>query len=969
MWLNLDYLTILRLPSLILSIGCSVYLFVLRSRRRSTVLLAWGFAGSTLFHLATVLEFAGDCYWRPQAVKTIIQPLLQVLGPATFLVALLLFAYQFPRRERDWVREQRLALALSLIVNSALIGLTLVNFVVLQGLQSDFGFESAYYLVLYTAVAVQFLVVVSLLLRKVARLSGRDRGPLWLRLARPSGADARAARAVCAVLLLPLGAIAIWLLRLGRLLPAVATAYLVWFCFLLFHISFVVVYLNHTGERTTVQVRLVAGALVAVLGILSVAAVSAGLWYERDYVNRDIVTEGRTICFSPNGNGSYTVTAAELAYDPDVGAKLSPFPEAGRRVDLPFAFSFFGEPYRSLSVLDGPIVRLGERSREDGWGGYHPDPVIAPIIMDLDAGRGGGIWFRSRQDSAMLTWLALPEVGSENANTVQLALRADGSFAFSYKALAPDPSFRATQWHAQTTVRLSGLDPGAGGARSQPAPPSLVGIHPGGREAALEPVNFTRDLPYVGRGRAAIYEAYDIAYHRYMHERMAPFAVIFVAASLLVLSVYPVAVGQSLIRPLRLLYQGMKKADAGDLEVTVRPQHNDEIGFLSDSFNQMISSIRRMQADFRSLVDDSQDAIVILRPDGRPVYTNASARRITGRSAEEVMNMDFGGLLRQVEAGITGASDGESRHFETEIAFSRGPGVPVEVAASRTLWMGAPARVAVIRDISARRRREERARERLQDLMRTDKLVTLGVLAAGMAHEIAGANQAILSEITLLQRACPELLAVLGEGCTEGYLLGGLDQATFRLRLPRLLSAVADAARHIDSVVQNLRAFSRERPQAPESDVDVNAAVRSAIELVSTAITRATESFAARMAEDLPPVRGNAQKIEQIVVNLVLNACQSLADRTRRVSVSTRCEKNGERVAIEVADQGVGISRESMGRLARLFYTTRQAQGGTGLGLYIVQSIVDEHGGTLEFDSQPGSGTKATVRLPRAART
>lgn len=968
-WLNLDYLTLLRLPSLILSLACTVYLFALRSRRRSTHLLAWGFAGGTLFDLSTVLEFAGDWYWRPHGVKTVIQPLLQVLGPALFLVSLLLFAYQFPRRERSLAREQRIAFALAATLNAALVFLTIYNFVYLQRLRSIFAFESAYYLLLYSGVAVQFLAVVLLLLRKVVRLSGGDSASIWSRLAHPRSADALAARGVCGVLFLPLAAVAIWVLRFVRLVPAVLTAYLVWFCFLLFHISFVVVYLNRTGERTTVQLRLVAGALVAVLGILSVAAVSAGLWYEKDYRNMDMIGEGRTVWFHPNEHGSYTVTAADLAYDPDLGTKLPPFGDAGLQMSLPFAFGFFGDRYRSVNVLQGPMVRLGDLVRETGWGGYHPDPVIAAIIMNLDAERGGGIWLNRRQDRVALTWLAIPEAGSANANTIQLALLADGSFAFSYKALAPDPSYRATLWHAQTTAGVSGLDPGAGGARSQPFPPSLVGIHPGGRDVPLEPIGFTRDLPYVGRRRAAIFEAYDVAYHRTMHQRMAPFALIIMAASVLVLTAYPLALTRSLVRPLRSLYDGMKRADAGDLEVTVPSQHNDEVGFLSESFNQMIRSIRRMQADFRSLADDSQDAILIVRPDGRPVYANASARRITGRGAEEVMGTDFGPLLREVEAGTTASeASGGSRHFETEIARPPGAPAPVEVTVSRTFWTGSPARVVVIRDISTRRRREERDRERLERLMRTDKLITLGVLAAGMAHEIAGANQAILSEVTFLQRACPQLLAVLAERPADGALVGGLDQDAFRSRLPRLLSAIAEASRHIESVVQNLRSFSRERTETLVSDADVNAAVDSAVELVSAAIRKSTERFAVRLAADLPPARGSAHKIEQVVVNLILNACQSLPDRAKGVSVSTRYESEAGRVVVEVADEGAGIGREDMDRLTRPFYTTRRAQGGTGLGLYIVQSIVDEHGGTLAIDSRPGAGTTVTVRLPRGSR-
>jgi polar amino acid transport system substrate-binding protein len=271
--------------------------------------------------------------------------------------------------------------------------------------------------------------------------------------------------------------------------------------------------------------------------------------------------------------------------------------------------------------------------------------------------------------------------------------------------------------------------------------------------------------------------------------------------------------------------------------------------------------------------------------------------------------------------------------------------------------------VAVIRDISARRRGEERARERLRQLLLTDKLTTLGVLAAGMAHEIDNPNQAILSEVTLLQRACPQLLALMDEASAGGFVLGGLEAAAFRAGLPRMLSTIADSSRRIDSLARNLLAFSREQPDSVDSPVDVNAVVASAIELVAATIKRATDCLSVALCDGLPTARGSSQRLEQVVINLVLNACQALSDRTKGVRVSTRCED--AHVVIEVADEGAGIPGERLSLLTTPFYTTRRPQGGTGLGLYVSRRIVEAHGGTLRFESRPDAGTTATVRLPR----
>jgi polar amino acid transport system substrate-binding protein len=231
-----------------------------------------------------------------------------------------------------------------------------------------------------------------------------------------------------------------------------------------------------------------------------------------------------------------------------------------------------------------------------------------------------------------------------------------------------------------------------------------------------------------------------------------------------------------------------------------------------------------------------------------------------------------------------------------------------------------------------------------------------------MAHDISNPNQAILSSVTLLQRACPGLEAMLGDRRNEGGLLGGLDVEDFRSRLPGLLDAIADCSRRIDSIVKNLRAFSRDEPERPPEEVDVNAVVESALQLVTPAIRKATARFGVTLAPDLPRVRGNAQRLEQVVINLVLNACQALADRGKRITVATRRER--ESVILAVEDEGTGIPQDQIARVTEPFFTTRRSSGGTGLGLYLADSIVKEHGGELRFRSSPGVGTVAEAAFP-----
>jgi len=112
-------------------------------------------------------------------------------------------------------------------------------------------------------------------------------------------------------------------------------------------------------------------------------------------------------------------------------------------------------------------------------------------------------------------------------------------------------------------------------------------------------------------------------------------------------------------------------------------------------------------------------------------------------------------------------------------------------------------------------------------------------------------------------------------------------------------------------------------------------------------------------------VRAHPQRIEQVVVNLLLNACEALPDASRGVRLVTRCDGAPGWITLEVSDEGVGIAPEHLARVTEPFFTTKRETGGTGLGLSVSSGIVKEHGGTLALSSTPGSGTTATLMLPR----
>jgi signal transduction histidine kinase len=147
--------------------------------------------------------------------------------------------------------------------------------------------------------------------------------------------------------------------------------------------------------------------------------------------------------------------------------------------------------------------------------------------------------------------------------------------------------------------------------------------------------------------------------------------------------------------------------------------------------------------------------------------------------------------------------------------------------------------------------------------------------------------------------------------------------------------------------------------------VNLNQEVEKAVGMVSSLIKKATSNFRLELDDNLPTLQGNSQGLGQVIINLLVNACQALSHRSQEVQISTGYLEESEEIVLEVRDGGVGMPAEVLARIKDPFFTTRRDSGGTGLGLSISDTIIRNHGGWLVFASTPGQGTVATVSLPR----
>ena len=270
-------------------------------------------------------------------------------------------------------------------------------------------------------------------------------------------------------------------------------------------------------------------------------------------------------------------------------------------------------------------------------------------------------------------------------------------------------------------------------------------------------------------------------------------------------------------------------------------------------------------------------------------------------------------------------------------------------------------------EIKQRKLAEEEAKLRQEQLISAHKLVALGTLVSGVAHEINNPNNYITLNSSLLAEIWKDLRPLLDEAMADypDFIVAGMDYSELCEEVPRLCDGIGDGARQISRIVSNLRNYVQpSRPSTEETDL--RKAINSTVDLVGATIRKSTSNFKLQIDDDLPFVYMNPRDIEVIIVNLVQNACQSLSSREEQVSIRILVDESTNDIVFAIRDEGCGIPAELLPQVADPFFTTGRQEGQTGLGLSVCQSIVQSHGGTLTINSEVGKGTSVRITLPVA---
>ncbi len=355
--------------------------------------------------------------------------------------------------------------------------------------------------------------------------------------------------------------------------------------------------------------------------------------------------------------------------------------------------------------------------------------------------------------------------------------------------------------------------------------------------------------------------------------------------------------------------------------------------------------------------------VFLTRPNGTIRFVNPAGARLVGASPRQ--------LVGQPVRALRSLPTDEDFEGEASVRPFRGTSLTVLVSRARFKDRdGAPdGAVEIWTDLTEQKQTEQR-------LIEADKLASLGQAAAGVAHEINNplaflfANLEAVSEYGVgLRRAVDAARAGLPEPADEARRAledPEVDQALEDL--PTLVEESLTGLRRVRRIVEDLRAFARQRDLMQSCDL---AEVVAGTLALARPLTRDGVTIQLESEPELPPIIGVPERLEQVTLNLIVNAAQAMPrPRTDGQSsrIDVRLKADGRHVVCEVSDNGTGIAPHVQPHVFERFFTTKDRSQGTGLGLYVCRKVLTQHGGELSVESTEGVGTTFRMSLPVAPR-
>ncbi len=485
---------------------------------------------------------------------------------------------------------------------------------------------------------------------------------------------------------------------------------------------------------------------------------------------------------------------------------------------------------------------------------------------------------------------------------------------------------------------------------------------------------------------------------------------------------------KSISSPLIDLAHSARVIAEGNLEQTVSVKSKDEVGLLSHAFNRMIKNLKDASAELeaeekrsRTLVETASKAkvgIAVIQNDGAQKgifkYINQHVIDLSGYGREELLKMSIIDIVHPENLEKVWNQFITKPDLQTPYQFSAinktGKKIPIEISTGTTDFDGRKALVCYVRDITQKletdkklkrysanleKMVEERTVELKQaivdlkntqsQLIQSEKLASIGQLAAGIAHEINTPIQYVGDNTRFLKDAFNDIIILFNKYEQLSEVPGGVtvleefmkeiksaieeaDMNYLKEEIPRAIKQTMEGIERVSVIVRSMKEFSH--PGVKEkTSMDINRAIENTVTVSSN-----EWKYVAEIETDpdpsLPPVHCLPGELNQVFLNMIINAAQAIGDVVNNdpngkgvIRISTL--KDGDYAKISISDTGPGIPEEIQTRIFDPFFTTKEVGKGTGQGLAISRSvIVEKHGGDIGFETKAGKGTTFVIRVP-----
>jgi PAS domain S-box-containing protein len=436
-------------------------------------------------------------------------------------------------------------------------------------------------------------------------------------------------------------------------------------------------------------------------------------------------------------------------------------------------------------------------------------------------------------------------------------------------------------------------------------------------------------------------------------KKMILFAVVAILGISLTIGLF---VQRFVSRPVKHLLKGTERVSAGDLSTPLDISSANEIGTLARSFDQMTQRLQISEQDlkaseekYRSLFDNDPNPIFVFdRTTFQIIDANIRATEKYGYAREELLQMSFRDLGDPDDAEKIRSSVVEACIFIPKVRHRKKDGsiMHVDIHSCPREHLGEDVIIANIADITDSIQAEAQ-------LIQASKMATLGEMSAGVAHELNQPLNAIRIGSDLLKKTVDR-----GES---------LDPEV----TSKVSSEIAAQVERASNIINHLREFGRKSDLDELGKVNINKPIRDVFTVLGQQLKLRQITVNLDLDENISPILGVRNRLEQVFINLVMNARDSIEEKREMVYgeeeegvLNIRSYQEDNKVVAVVRDNGNGMPESVKEKIFEPFFTTKEVTKGTGLGLSISYGIIKDYEGTIEVESMAGSGTIFTIRFP-----